>query len=527
MPNDFQSLAAELGKAPLKAKVVAALAVLAVAGVLGVAGVVASKPHFVTLYSGLGDEERVAVEKALAGARITYRASQPPGPFVIYVDESAYDEAQIAVAMEEALRRAPDGIATSDGGASAIFMSSGERQQSMLKREWQETEHLLEQLDFVSRATVTTSMPDSSPLRKKQPVTVSVALTLRVPGALEQTEASAVAKLVRYRFGVPAENVIISDQSGRILFDPGGDREGADTRSLMEHSATYDRELAAKVNAALAVAFGERRALVTVNSEWDNDQSTTVAEVFDPETITLSSERRTTKTPVDAAVGVGGVPGTSSNLAPDDGFGTENAAVPQVAGGAAPGATSETSDERTTYDTARSRTQTVRTAPRLERLSVSLVIDDSLTEKRDEIVELVKAAVGFDSNRKDVIGVSTTSFAVAPEAADEGGEGGAAAAPAAPGAPNRAVELLLTRGVEIVAALAFALVLLKSLKGGEKRSPARSRSTEPAQAGGVGAAEPDPALLARAEIDELVRSDPRRVGEILSRWANEETAGAR
>ena len=519
MLNDLQSLAAEIGKAPLKAKLTAALAALGLLGVLAVAGVVAGKPHFVTLYTSLGDEERVAVEKALAGAQISYRVSQPPGPFVVYVDESSYDEAQIAVALEEGLRHTPLGISTGEGGASAIFMSSGERAQSMLKREWQETEHLLEQLDFVSQAVVTTSMPDSSPLRKREPLSVSVALTLDVPGALSEAEANAVAKLVRYRFGVPPENVIISDQSGRILYDPTREQEeGPDLQRLLEHSAAYDRDLAAKVNEALTLAFGERKALVTLTSEWDHDQSTIVAETLDPETVTLSTEKRASKSPL-AIPGAGGIPGSSSNLASDDGFGTEHAAVPQSGVAAAPAALSETTDEKTTFDAARSRTQTVRTTPKLERLSVSLVIDTSLAEKREEIVELVKAAVGFDAQRQDLIGVSTTAFAVDADAAEPG-----EVEEAAPAAPNRTLELLLTRGVEIVAALAFVIVLLKSLKGGKRAAKAAAGGSALAA---NGLPEPDPALVARAQIEELVRSNPRRVGEILSRWASEETAGAR
>ena len=519
MLNDLQSLAAEIGKAPLKAKLTAALAALGLLGVLAVAGVVSSKPHYVTLYTSLGDEERVAVEKALAGAQISYRVSQPPGPFVVYVDQSSYDEAQIAVALEEGLRHTPLGISTGEGGASAIFMSSGERAQSMLKREWQETEHLLEQLDFVSQAVVTTSMPDSSPLRKREPLSVSVALTLDVPGALSEAEANAVAKLVRYRFGVPPENVIISDQSGRILYDPTREQEeGRDLQRLLEHSAAYDRDLAAKVNEALTMAFGERKALVTLTSEWDHDQSTVVAETLDPETVTLSTEKRASKSPL-AIPSPGGIPGSSSNLAPDDGFGTEHAAVPQAAVAAAPSALSETTDEKTTFDAARSRTQTVRTTPKLERLSVSLVIDTSLAEKREEIVELVKAAVGFDAQRQDLLGVSTTAFASDPDAAAPG-----EVAEPAP-APNRTLELLLTRGVEIVAALAFVIVLLKSLKGGKRAAKAAAAGGNALAANGV--PEPDPALVARAQIEELVRSNPRRVGEILSRWANEETAGAR
>jgi flagellar biosynthesis/type III secretory pathway M-ring protein FliF/YscJ len=161
----------------------------------------------------------------------------------------------------------------------------------------------------------------------------------------------------------------------------------------------------------------------------------------------------------------------------------------------------------------------VRTTPKLERLSVSLVIDTSLAEKREEIVELVKAAVGFDVQRQDLIGVSTTAFAT-----EEGAAEPEASEEPAPKAPNRTLELLMTRGVEIVAALAFVIVLLKSLKGGKRAAQAAAGGH--AQAGG-GHPEPDPALVARAQIDELVRSNPRRVGEILSRWASEETAGAR
>ena len=199
--------------------------------------------------------------------------------------------------------------------------------------------------------------------------------------------------------------------------------------------------------------------------------------------------------------------------------------MPQAGGPepvAAEPAVSETSDERTTYDAARSRTQTVRTAPRLERLSVSLVIDTSLAEQRDEIIELVKAAVGFDAKRQDLFGVSTTSFAVDQTAAEPGAE----EAQEAPKRPNPTLELLLTRGVEIVAALAFAIVLLKSLKGPKRSAAAGAARGAGALADG-GLPEPDPALVARAQIEELVRSNPRRVGEILSRWASEETAGAR
>jgi flagellar biosynthesis/type III secretory pathway M-ring protein FliF/YscJ len=191
-----------------------------------------------------------------------------------------------------------------------------------------------------------------------------------------------------------------------------------------------------------------------------------------------------------------------------------------------------TTDEKTLFDVSRSKTQTVRTAPRLARLSVSLVIDDSLAQKREEIVEIVKAAVGFDEGRKDVIGVSTTTFAI--EELPEGAEG--ADDVGAP--PNPTTELLLTRGVEIVAALGFVVLLLLSLKGGASKRGASAPSGAAGTAGpgtrrargGSGTddfgledeEEIDPALVAQVQIEELVKTDPRRVSEILSRWASEE-----
>jgi len=191
----------------------------------------------------------------------------------------------------------------------------------------------------------------------------------------------------------------------------------------------------------------------------------------------------------------------------------------------------ETKDEKTIYETGRSTTQTVTTAPRLARLSVSLVIDESLQDKRADIVEVVKAAVGFDPARDDVIGVSTSTFVVA---ADETSGEEAEAEGSAGSDPNPALELLLTRGVEIVAALAFVVMLLLALRGG-KKPKARGATGEagPGVSGTGGRAvgaggleipdeEIDPVLLARTQIEEIVRTDPRRVGEILSRWASDE-----
>ena len=526
MNFDLNTLLAQIVKSPARTKLVVLLSIAAIVGAIGISGWISGQPHFVKLYSDLPDAERVAVEKALAGGNIRYRVSDFPGPFVIYVDDSQYDQAQIAVALGEALKTAPKGIESGASGASSIFMSAGERNQTMNKREWQEAERLLECLEFVADATVTTSMPDPSPLRERRPVTVSVALELKGAPLLSQEQASNIAKLVRYRFGVPAENIVIADQTGRTLYDPSlleDHTTGVD--DIVKQSAKYDTEVARKANEQIERAYGPRKVLVSVVSEWDNDQMTKVDEKVDPESVATQIDSKTTQTPQGSTSGAAG-------------FGSDSLAVSKEGVGAASAALAKTTDEKKTFETSRSRTQTVRSAPVLKRLSVSLVLDESLSAKKDEIQKLVEAAVGYDAARQDTIAVSITGF-VAPPALDPALDPSSpeAAAAVEDKAPSPMVKLLLERGVEIVSALAFLVLLVTSIKGGKKaaakagaQAGAPSSGEAIAHASGAAHAEAhaqaveiDPDALARAQIEELVRTDPRRVGEILSRWVDDKS----
>ncbi len=521
--------------ASARTKFVALLAVVAVVAAIVIGGLVAGQPNFVMLDSGLDDSARAGVEKAMAGGGIRYKVSQPPAPYIVYVDEPQYYTAQNLIALSGALKEMPKGIDGSASGAASIFLSSQERQQSLLKREWQEMERQLESLDFVANANVTSSIPDSSPIRDKKPPTISVTLALKGLTELSREQSENVSKLVRFRFGVPPENVVISDQSGRTLFDPiRAQGLGTDPQSLLEYASSYDRSLTDRVNRQLALAYGDKKALVNVISEWDHDQRTSVDETISPKGSKVSSKTTKTETPQGSSAPAGGGPaGTSSNVAQDQGFGVDNAGTPAEPSAASTAkATSE--ETETTYENSHTKTQTVHSTPELKHISVSLLLDESLAAKKDEISKIVQAAVGFSDERKDVIEVGTTSFAVESKDTKD------PAKPAPPsGGMSPMVEMLLKRAIEIVSAIAFLFVLLKSLKGA-KGAATRSNSAgsfasdggAPSSSGSSGArgadeAEPDPEMLARARIEELVRTDPRRVGEILSRWASEGRSVAR
>src|SRR6185436_15686621 len=104
-------------------------------------------------------------------------------------------------------------------------------------------------------------------------------------------------------------------------------------------------------------------------------------------------------------------------------------------------------------------------APKLERLSVSLFLDESQKERLKDLEASVKASVGFDDKRD---GFSSLVTAFASVKRDDKGQIVPPPAAAEVSAPNRTMEMLLQRGIEIAAAVAFLFLLFKTLKSAGK-----------------------------------------------------------
>lgn len=476
---------------------------IVLAGLAGIVGFEATRPHFVPLRAGLDDSQRAAVESALAKGGVEFEVSPFPGPYTVYVDEGALYEAQNLVALSGALAPAAEGIPTGASGASSVWQTSVERLQSARKREWQECEKQLEVLQNVRSATVTGSLPDHAPFQKPQPPTVSVSLEIDPGATLEPHLGRTVAKIVQYRFNTPPENIVVVDQSGRLLFD-GSSLTGEDARTdqLLEHKRRYDSQKAALANTQLSEMFGPGMARVTVDSEWSFDKVESIKETVDPESKAVVSERTTSsKKPAGAGPAVGGTPGTNS-----------------ASNSGTSGAVAQESESEKELAVGRETEHKLSYAPKLTRMSVALAIDESLKGRLPELEQWVQAVVHFDPSRGDQF----HSFS-APFAAVERDDQGNPILPEEPvlEAPNPAVEFLLQHGLELAAAGAFLFILLRSLKG------ARTALENPPLPTGPGEAssdDVDPEALARRNVEQLIQSDPERVSEILSRWAREEAA---
>lgn len=508
----LEKLLASLKGTSAGARLITVLVGGALVAVAALAAMVTNRPHHELAFSGLTDHELAEVCKALSAAGIAFEQSQPPGPFTVYVDREQRSQAYMAAYGAGALDKPLEGI-LSDAGMASVFNSAEERAQSVRKREWQEMERMLEELDFVAGASVRTSAVSPSTLFNGQAPSPTASVTLNVVGGAELTSAQAatVANLVSRGLGVKRAELVISDQAGRSLYDGDSDTgEGREIKNLLAHQAEYDRRAAREANEVLRAILGENKARVTISSEWDFAQTTSSSETAEKGGVVQE-----TKTSSEKPLGSSGstTAGLSSNTLDPDSPGAPTAGTSN----AAP-LIEKTSEEKKSYAPSTKREQRVRIVPELKRLSVALFVDQGVQDPT-RLEEAVKTAVGFSEDRADAFSSVVLPFAVAPavETPAEGTE------PAPPSAPNPLLETLLQRGVEIVSAVVFLVLLLKTLKGSKKEKAAAAAAASEAAAGPL----VDPELLARAQIDELLRSDPSKVGEILARWAREEPVGSR
>lgn len=479
----------------------------------------ASNPHYEVLYGNLDANDAAQMTSALAGANIRFQLSQPPAPHVLYVESGRNAEAQNAIALSGANVKSPTGIQT-NAKDSSVFDGANERFQKSMKREWEEMEKQLELLEFVVAASVTTSIPDRSPFRRDRPQTVAVTLTLRGGEVLTKRQSDTVAKLVRFRFDVPRENVIVSDQSGHSLYDGSELADSGNVDDLFENRERFERGLQEKANRILDQVLGEGLAYVVVNSEWTYEQTETIKKSYDPTSkVVVERDMSKTKTPVSSGP-VGGAPGTASNLPGD--FGVNNAGVPSLNSSATQvQGEASTSDESTTTIVGEETQHRLSHVPLLKSLSVSLFLDESQGGRKDDLQKSVQAAVGFDEARGDSFAAFVSPFASVQR--DDEGKVVLPVAPPPAEEPSQIMELILERGVEIVAALGFLFVLLKSLKnGGAKKREELEAAAAAAEAAEEELDEVDLERLAVAQVEELVRTDPEKVAEILSTWALED-----
>jgi flagellar M-ring protein FliF len=272
-----------------------------------------------------------------------------------------------------------------------------------------ELERTIQTMGNVKTARVHLVMAsDSVFLDKGRGAKASVTLKLK-RGSLSREEVSAISRLIAGAVDElkPADVVIVDADSNESLRQGDNSPDGDDGAG---------QALTRRLIATLGPVVGADHVHATVNVEYETDSSEESDEKYDPAvsaTLTMQHSEENS----GPGSGAGGVPGTSSNVP------SAKTTPPKVT--ANPGQSSKT--DSNTYGVNKTTRHVIAPAGGIRRLTAAVVLDDAIERqyqggkwvdthrkrRPDElrmITELAQAAVGFNSDRGDVISVQNLAF---------------------------------------------------------------------------------------------------------------------
>ncbi len=493
----------------------------------------AGRTEYVTLYTNLDAADSGSIVEQLRTRGIPYELSASGA--TVRVPAGQADELRVDFATQGLPQGGQVGFEIFEGNS---FTATDFVQRLNFQRGLQgELSRTIETFPQVERARVHLVMPERSLFVNDQsPATASVVVSLAPGRALQATEVSGIAHLVSGAVeGLSKEFITVLDQYGAILYD-GQQMAANDGMGLSGTQLTlqqeYERRLEADVQSMLDRALGPSRSAVSVSAVLNFNRVETQRESYSapqdgtPRSSSTVQESYTTGE-VDAA---GQVPGAITNVP------GANENLPTIETAAAAGAGTFYSRTETTSNFEVDKTTTVEVeAPgRVERLSVSLLLDESVTQAQaDALRDTVAAAVGITVDRGDQVVVSRLPFDRTALAEAQEAFQAAAASEQLYGYARMALPVLM-----LLVGFIFFRLLVRSVNRRAVRAfdmGAGVPALAGAGAGGrgeigeaVGAlrALPQPDEVRRSDlevsIERMAKNNPESISEVVQAWLRED-----
>ncbi|MFT4111578.1 flagellar basal-body MS-ring/collar protein FliF [Silvibacterium sp.] len=457
----------------------AALALLSVVAI----GWYATRTDWRTLYSGLDAEDTREMSSTLSGAGILVHAVDGG---TLQVPAESLDKARLLTASKGGPRSGRMGFDLFD---KPNWIGSEFEEKVNYQRALEgELEHTIGTLADVESARVNLVLPHDSLFTDQQrEAKASVVLKLRHRD-LSTESSEAIRNLVAASVDdLRAENVVLVDSTGRQL--------GKKSASI--ETAALEQSLADKLIATLEPVAGVGNVHASVDLDYDTATSDEVDETYDPSSVvTLSSQKSDRQ--ANPAPTATGVPGTASN-APN--------AQPPVYPSSAASVESAKQDSET-YAASKKVRHTTEGPGRLRRVNAAVLInyqqigsgkqarwEPRSVEEMKRLTDLVKAAVGYDATRGDLVSVESLPF-------DESGLAPAPLGERLLHTAGEAAPLFRYGGLLLCAVVLFLVVIRPVMRQVEAIAVPRSL---PAPAGSA-------PMLASGEVPSLdVPMDQRRL----------------
>lgn len=370
----------------------------------------------------------------------------------------------------------------------------------------------IQSISGIEFARVQITPPEESLfLDEEKSATASVMVKLRTGYNMSVERVNAVRNLVASGVqDLPLEEVTVVDTNGNLLSQPSNSSDGqwSDPQNFAMQKE-FESALKNDLNSLLTKVLGPNNFAVQVNANLDFDQrqaeSTTYTPVVDDSGIVRSEEINTESQENGTA---GGAPGTDAN-------------IPQYQGeGEGEGSSYESENTITNYEINERIEQHVYAPGEVDRLSVSVMIDQGTDEETiDQIRDAVGAAIGYDEERGDVLNISSIAF-------DDSMENAAQEAMQAQEAAERRQMYIYGGLILLVLILTSALIIyLYRKKPAAERGSQVDLSVEEDEEE-IDLFEPDADQRKRAkvknELENMIHSDPENAAKLIRSWLVDE-----
>lgn len=398
----------------------------AIAGSVAVGGYVvlwSQSPNFSLLYGSLSDQDASAVIESLQKANIEYHVDQNSG--AVMVASSKVHEARMKLAAEGLPKSANSGFAMLNEeqklGTSQFIEKA--RYQHALENELAIS---ITKVSAVKAARVHLALPKESVfLRNRKAASASVLLDLYPGHRLEAGQVAAITNLVAS--SVPSlelKNVSVIDQHGRLMTQNQSSADLAMTASQFQYATQVENSYIKRIENILIPLLGQDGVKAQVTAELDFTSTEQTRESFNPDLPALRSEQVEEDSKSSSGL-AGGVPGALSNQP------SANASAPEIVGNnnsknddsnSAMGSMQRRSTRN--YELDKTISHTRLPTGSLLRLSVAVIMDykksvnekgivervEHTPEELNQITNLVKETIGFNSIRGDSVNVMNAQF---------------------------------------------------------------------------------------------------------------------
>jgi flagellar M-ring protein FliF len=520
--KQLRQLPGTLSALPASLKAALVVGILAVAGA-AVYATVSGAEAFPYAFTNLTPEDSSEAAATLKAAGIPFRVDA--GGSALAVPASRMYDARLLLASAGLPRGGGVGFEIFDRGDLGV---SEFTQRVNLRRATEgELARTISRLSEVRSARVHVTLPERGLYRDQdRPASAAVVLNLQPGRKIAERELAGIRHLVASAVpGLDPSKVTVVDGRGQALASEDG------TGEAFEATRRLERDLEQRVVGILGQAVGAGAVVARVTATMDASEVQRSAESYDPDAAALRSERRVSQQTSGEGPGSGGVAGAAANQ--------PLAQTPPVAAGGRGRATSTMEDQVRNYDVSKTTTTTVTRVPRLQRLSMAVLVDGVSGQPRPDaelkrLGDLAKRAVGFDAERGDEFDITSAPFSRSEE---EGGEKAAAAPVPVLQRPTTLVAaaaggllLLLVVAALLLRRRAPAAVVAPLLTPGARVAEIEAALARDASALAAGPGRPalqDPASTLRDRARELAAKDPTRAATILKAWMAQENPAPR